>query len=955
MTDHNVGKAGVTRREFVQTAMLGGAAVVLGSGTDCHAAGTFLPGSDWPMYRHDPALTAQSPLKGGLATEPQTIWSIDLGGPKVAGESVAIHDVTGDGRDDLLILGADSVTCRDNRGQLMWKVDDLLNPVIAHVLDFAGDGSRGILLTTSRAGQIDTYIINGRTGKANHLWRDENNFGGHVRVGKLLPDVTGMQIAATASGQTPPAPHGGDVRLVSFEAGIDRPNFRIRQKLTGDVYSPLLLFADLDADGDSELVVISHEHIWTFDTRSGRQKLTADYSGHIRTYYATIAAVKLDPADKFPSLVMINPHLPGLKAIAQDGATFARERWKVVIGSQEDQYQKFVTVAPAGSDLVYDLNRDGRYLIFVSVKNEHRDGATSLCIFDAKTGHRLAELPDAQILSADDLDGDGKLELLLQRGTDLLIAGWRDDQLQTISTLASASPVLRPLPISGELRLYSGNSPIAKGNRTLWRESLGSSEFLLQFPDGVSSFRLSTKGLEKVRGVAVHEALGNLSTADKPIDRLVWDGEKAVTSVAGKEVYRYVVPKPVTYLARPPIVADLGPARRIIVRNSDGKYVVYSADAQSQRVLFERPYENYELLGDAAGLGPLVCDVDGDGENEVVATVVGPDGRPACVIFSDSGQEQRRFELPPGMTGIARGPTGRLGQGRGRWILLRMSGEGPNHERLFRVAAFDGRTGQPLWSRDHYGSYGPNPVSFVAHFPSAVVDYDGDGIDDWLACSENFYGIIDVKNNKDLVPPMVLSNAVAGHWTAYTFPTVGPLKPGGKTVVYHHSAFSLSLVTDLEGHPLWHHGMTRDTGGTIWGQLVDLDGDGQSEVLHAQPDGILRCFSLQQTSHCPTCPAETPKQGQGSIERWHLDMKRPVSRLIAADLDHDGRMEVLFGCDDGKLYALGEREGKPRILWSINLHRRVGEPVIADLDGDGLPEILVTSEDGKLHCLKGHA
>jgi hypothetical protein len=43
------------------------------------------------------------------------------------------------------------------------------------------------------------------------------------------------------------------------------------------------------------------------------------------------------------------------------------------------------------------------------------------------------------------------------------------------------------------------------------------------------------------------------------------------------------------------------------------------------------------------------------------------------------------------------------------------------------------------------------------------------GVDDWLICSENFYGVIDVKGNKDLVGPVVLSDALAGHWTAYTF------------------------------------------------------------------------------------------------------------------------------------------------------------------------------------------
>src|SRR5262245_2995269 len=210
----------LSRREFVQAAVGSATAALLADAAETPRPATFAPGSDWPMYRHDPALSGVSPIKGGLAEAPRVAWTIDLGGPKVPAESVIVRDVTGDGRDDFLTLSADTVVCRDNRGRLLWKLDNFLNPVLVAVEDFAGDGSRGLLFTTTRAGKVDTWLVAGRTGQSMHLWLDENNFGGHTRIGKLLSDLPGFQIAQTASGQTPPGPHGGDVRLVSFERGL---------------------------------------------------------------------------------------------------------------------------------------------------------------------------------------------------------------------------------------------------------------------------------------------------------------------------------------------------------------------------------------------------------------------------------------------------------------------------------------------------------------------------------------------------------------------------------------------------------------------------------------------------------------------------------------------------------------------------------------------------------------
>src|SRR5215470_6977925 len=81
-----------------------------------------LPDSDWPMYRHDPGLTAASPLRGGFAKAPHVTWSVDLGGAKVPSERIVVGDFRGEGHQEFLALSADAVKCRDSRGQVLWKL-----------------------------------------------------------------------------------------------------------------------------------------------------------------------------------------------------------------------------------------------------------------------------------------------------------------------------------------------------------------------------------------------------------------------------------------------------------------------------------------------------------------------------------------------------------------------------------------------------------------------------------------------------------------------------------------------------------------------------------------------------------------------------------------------------------------------------------------------------------------
>jgi VCBS repeat protein len=86
-----------------------------------------------------------------------------------------------------------------------------------------------------------------------------------------------------------------------------------------------------------------------------------------------------------------------------------------------------------------------------------------------------------------------------------------------------------------------------------------------------------------------------------------------------------------------------------------------------------------------------------------------------------------------------------------------------------------------------------------------------------------------------------------------------------------------------------------------------------------------------------------------------------AANAVVADLDRDGRQEILLPSYDGKLHAWSldktEHGAWPFVMPGAGFHF-ASEPVVADLDGDGSPDVLFTSwgendngESGKLYVL----
>ena len=67
-------------------------------------------------------------------------------------------------------------------------------------------------------------------------------------------------------------------------------------------------------------------------------------------------------------------------------------------------------------------------------------------------------------------------------------------------------------------------------------------------------------------------------------------------------------------------------------------------------------------------------------------------------------------------------------------------------------------------------------------------------------------------------------------------------------------------------------------------------------------------------------------------------------------MDGDGRDEFLFAVER-TLYALHERDAAPHLVWQLELPAAPGDLALADVDGDGKIEILFIGADSVLYCL----
>jgi len=355
------------------------------------------------------------------------------------------------------------------------------------------------------------------------------------------------------------------------------------------------------------------------------------------------------------------------------------------------------------------------------------------------------------------------------------------------------------------------------------------------------------------------------------------------------------------------------------------------------------------------GLCPT--DIDGDGDVDLVSSDAREHG--ALYWFENDGKgnftRHTIFAAPQDMT----------------QELVRMERHvavDMNHDGHPDVVIVDNKAGDVRWFENDGTPKDEKPwrLHMVARgslpgaYDVAMGDIDGDGNLDaattsWRLGNQFSWfqhpGTMDPKNEIMWVKH-VIEDDVAETRTV----SLGDINRDGRLDVLG-TATKAGLVVWYEnpGNPAtaqWKKHVIDETGRPAHGHLVDMDGDGDLDfVMAAGMAEKMGGSAITPVVHQVAWYENVGTPGDGSVWKKHV-IAEPFEEgfeAVAADLDGDGRMEVIAtGWGPHGRVVWFDNAGDPRGAWTAHVIKEnwtaANQVVIADFDGDGRPDIAAGSD-----------
>jgi hypothetical protein len=254
------------------------------------------------------------------------------------------------------------------------------------------------------------------------------------------------------------------------------------------------------------------------------------------------------------------------------------------------------------------------------------------------------------------------------------------------------------------------------------------------------------------------------------------------------------------------------------------------------------------------------------------------------------------------------------------------------------VEVLNGRDGSKIWS--------VNDSAIGDHCQPEMADLDKDGILEIVVPLENPPGILALHaNNGSTYWRYQTASPSDAH--TYSCPVVFDIDGNGYPTIFfgsedvHHGLSGSGTVTSLShnGKVLHQTFSWRPCSGGL--SIADTDGDGEFELYMGDRDMYLNSATYGDNDY-----------GKGLVSLWAKNLTlrwyRPEifcssQKPMIADVNKDGKLEIIIGCLDGGLAVINATDGSTIRMALGNWQQAPThyQPSAYDIDGDGNLEMLM--------------
>lgn len=753
----------------------------------------------------------------------------------------------------------------------------------------------------------------------------------------LLPQIPGLEEVRYEMRTT--GQYDKDFRLVcrAWKEGAWQTQWESEWRPGGNSVATGVLAGDYDHDGTPEIAVLPWYALYLFDGETGRlEERCAFTPGRCYGYFG---AHDLNRDGPYEFVVMAD----FAKHVAVLGFREGRLEvlWKREIELAIDNPAKILRVRP---DCVTDMDGDGVAEVIGSGFNERGDGRWRATAYDGLTGAVKAELENTYFEAAVDLDGDGRAEWLT---TDTKEAGvsqwgpirvwkWGAAGMECVWQSEGCAWEHHRTPVQEQV--YNGAT---LGQETvLVRSTSRGFMAALRIPSGLRLVRwdygfqtCASAEDASLQGLAIDDS-GALLMQSRAGAKLEIQGRVAQLAAQHQAVA----------LAPPAVAWPDGEKKALIAARGSGEEIVLlhppvrgQTPEVARRVAGRAQDTSWNAM---ISPGPVMADLAGDGRRALLYATDAPQG---CASFvaedAITGAPLWHHDFPdiPGgapiwnVGGIVLWQAGHFTDSTRMDVLVTVRRSMMHSE---ETALLSGRDGHECWRQKRQATAMQNRG--VGGTPFALIDFDGDSLDDVVSFYPSLHYVLDGATGENLFKHDTSWPAVKDNPVYWGRPVVLPVPADWTAKPYVFMAGAdLTALIDKAGQLVWADESGKGLGPFAFG---DVDGDGVWEALGTGYSDGWRC-----------CDTRT-----GAVE-WRMP---PVSGTLAgmasADLNGDGRCEILAMAGT-VLYAIGIAAGQTtgQVLWQWNAPEILGPPVVADLEGRGEASILAVGQSGMMYALGG--